>query len=99
MLSSELTGSVLLLQAHTLSGENVGVAHEASIHSLRVLDCDGDGKISDVIAALDWVARNGKRPALATLSLGIRYKHLLLAHAFHNAKCYAYVAHMVLGEP
>eukprot|EP00959_Pyramimonas_sp_CCMP1952_P362590 7593348-Pyramimonas_sp.AAC.1 len=39
---------------------------------VRVLDCEGSGSVSDVIAALDWIAENAQRPAVATLSLGIK---------------------------
>ena len=44
------------------SGENAGIAPGASLVSLKVLDANGNGTISNVIAALDWVAAN--RPAL-----------------------------------
>ncbi len=42
--------------AGTLAGTTVGVAPNARIHPARVLDCDGDGRASDVVAALDWCA-------------------------------------------
>ncbi|CAL5228884.1 g12099 [Coccomyxa viridis] len=52
-------------------GRNVGVAKEASVVAVRVLDCEGTGTISDLVAGLDWVASNAKQPAVATLSLGV----------------------------
>ncbi|GBF94509.1 peptidase S8 [Raphidocelis subcapitata] len=57
--------------ASTAVGRAVGVAPGAEVVSLKVLDCDGSGSISDVVAALDWVAANARRPAVVTLSLGV----------------------------
>ncbi|EIE19827.1 subtilisin-like protein, partial [Coccomyxa subellipsoidea C-169] len=57
--------------ASTAAGRTVGVAKEASVVALRVLDCAGSGRISDVVAALDWLAANHASPAIATLSLGV----------------------------
>ncbi len=39
-------------------GEKAGIAPNASIVSLKVLDADGTGTISNLIAALEWVAAN-----------------------------------------
>ena len=40
------------------AGEQSGIAPEASLVSLKVLDKDGKGTISNIIAALDWVVAN-----------------------------------------
>ena len=37
---------------------------------VRVLNCQGDGSVSDVIQALAWLKANAERPAVATMSLG-----------------------------
>ncbi|HAJ32396.1 MAG TPA: subtilisin [Candidatus Atribacteria bacterium] len=37
----------------------VGVAPEANLYALKVLDSGGSGSFSDVIAALDWCVENG----------------------------------------
>ena len=37
----------------------VGVAPEASLYALKVLDSDGSGSYSDVIAAIDWCVAEG----------------------------------------
>ncbi len=57
--------------AGTAAGGYFGVAKSATLVPLRVLDCDGGGWTSDVIAALDWiVARHqNNTPAVANLSL------------------------------
>jgi serine protease AprX len=50
-----------------------GAATEAGIVSLRVLDAEGKGRLSDVIAALDWILTVGKSQfdiRVANLSLG-----------------------------
>jgi serine protease AprX len=42
------------------SAKYQGAATEASLVSLRVLDAEGKGRLSDVIAALDWILAVGK---------------------------------------
>ena len=52
-------------------GTTYGVARKATLHPLRVLDCDGLGSFSDVISALEWVSGYGTDgPKVASLSLG-----------------------------
>jgi len=62
--------------AGTVLGSTVGVAPGAQLIPVEVLDCDGNGLVSDVIAGLDWiisdVAANNRRPAVVNLSLGGR---------------------------
>ncbi len=40
------------------SGQKAGMAPDASLVSLKVLDANGQGTISNIIAALDWVLAN-----------------------------------------
>jgi subtilisin family serine protease len=58
--------------AGTVGGSAYGVAKEVRLVAVRVLDCDGSGTISGVIAGLDWVTTNHQagRPAVANMSLG-----------------------------
>ncbi len=56
--------------AGTIGGTLYGVAKEVTIHPVRVLGCDGSGSDSDVIAGIDWVAKNAIKPAVANMSLG-----------------------------
>lgn len=58
--------------AGTIAGKTYGVAKAAAVIPVRVLDCNGSGFNSDVIAGLEWVAANHQAgaPAVANLSLG-----------------------------
>lgn len=56
--------------AGTIGGSAYGVAKRVRIHAVRVLDCDGFGTYSGVIAGVDWVTANRIRPAVANMSLG-----------------------------
>ena len=52
-----------------LGGSTVGVAKEASLYPVRVLDCSGNGTTSGVIAGIDWVTANRRLPAVANMSM------------------------------
>ncbi|HEU4668825.1 MAG TPA: S8 family serine peptidase, partial [Arthrobacter sp.] len=58
--------------AGTIAGKTFGVAKAATIVPVRVLDCEGSGYDSDVVAGLDWIAAHhaAGTPAVANLSLG-----------------------------
>ncbi|MFD3484266.1 S8 family peptidase [Streptomyces sp. NPDC058665] len=56
--------------AGTVAGRTYGVAPEADLVSVRVLDCKGKGTWSGILAGLDWVAANAKQPAVLNGSLG-----------------------------
>jgi aqualysin 1 len=56
--------------AGTVGGETYGVAQDVGLVAVRVLDCQGSGTTSGVIAGVDWVTRNAARPAVANMSLG-----------------------------
>jgi serine protease len=65
--------------AGTAGGATFGVARAVTLHPVRVLNCNGSGTVSDVIAGVNWItarypAVKGKnppprRPAVANLSL------------------------------
>jgi subtilisin family serine protease len=55
--------------AGTVAGSTSGVAKAARLHAIRVLNCDGNGLISDVVAGVDWVRANHVKPAVANMSL------------------------------
>lgn len=60
--------------AGTAIGLQVGVAKEAEVVAVRILDCTGSGTISDTVAGLDWVAgepsRGGGGGTLADCTVG-----------------------------
>ncbi|WP_329391784.1 S8 family peptidase [Streptomyces sp. NBC_01716] len=56
--------------AGTVAGRTYGVAPEADLVSVRVLDCKGKGTWSGILAGFDWVAANAKQPAVLNGSLG-----------------------------
>jgi subtilisin family serine protease len=56
--------------AGTVGGSTYGVAKNVKLVAVRVLDCNGSGTTSGVIAGIDWVTANAKLPAVANMSLG-----------------------------
>jgi aqualysin 1 len=54
----------------TVGGSSYGVAKSVSLVGVRVLDCDGYGLISEIVAGVDWVTRSARKPAVANMSLG-----------------------------
>ena len=56
--------------AGTVAGTTYGVAKKATVHAVRVLDCNGSGTNAGVIAGVDWVKNNHVKPAVANMSLG-----------------------------
>ncbi|MFC4031611.1 S8 family peptidase [Streptomyces polygonati] len=56
--------------AGTVGGAGYGVAHQATLVSVRVLDCSGNGTLAGVIAGFDWVAAHAQQPAVLNASLG-----------------------------
>ncbi len=56
--------------AGTIGGSTYGIAKNVTLHAVRVLDCNGSGSYSGIIAALDWVATHHIAPAVANMSLG-----------------------------
>ncbi len=58
--------------AGTIGSSSYGVAKAVTIVPVRVLDCDGSGYWSEVIAGIDWVTEHhvAGTPAVANMSLG-----------------------------
>jgi subtilisin family serine protease len=56
--------------AGTIAGTTYGLAKGAKIFGVRVLDCKGSGSTESVVAGIDWVTKNAKKPAVANMSLG-----------------------------
>lgn len=56
--------------AGTVGGATYGVAKQVRLVPVRVLNCQGSGTNSGVIAGIDWVTANHVKPAVANMSLG-----------------------------
>ncbi|MGH8878531.1 MAG: S8 family serine peptidase, partial [Stackebrandtia sp.] len=57
--------------AGVAAGESYGVAKQAGVVGVRVLDCQGSGTTEDIIAAVDWVAKDAEgKAAVATIGFG-----------------------------
>ncbi|WP_404369949.1 S8 family peptidase [Corallococcus coralloides] len=54
----------------TVGGNLYGIAKSASLHAVRVLDCEGSGTTAGVVAGVDWVTEHHQSPAVANMSLG-----------------------------
>lgn len=61
----------------------IGVAPEAYLYAVKVLDSIGSGYISDVIAGIQWAVNNYMR--IANMSLGSRISNRSLKSACDNA--------------
>ena len=57
------------------AGATTGVAPQARIISVRVLDCIGDGDVENVADALKWIRAHHRagQPAIVNLSLGVDF--------------------------
>jgi subtilisin family serine protease len=56
--------------AGKIGGATYGVAKGVRLRGVRVLDCNGSGSWSGIIAGMDWVRLNAVKPAVANLSIG-----------------------------
>lgn len=58
--------------AATIAGSNFGVAPDATVIPVKVLDCNGGGSVAGVLAGIDWMIAHHEEgvPAVANMSLG-----------------------------
>jgi subtilisin family serine protease len=56
--------------AGVIGSKTYGVAKDAKLHAVRVLDCDGTGTLSGVIDGVNWVRGHKVGKAVANMSLG-----------------------------
>ena len=70
--SSDCNGHGTHVAALT-GGSSVGVAPGVTVVSVRVLDCEGEGRVSHVVEAMKWIRGHhvGNTPAIVNLSLGV----------------------------
>ncbi|MEW2353211.1 S8 family peptidase [Spirillospora sp. NPDC029432] len=56
--------------AGTIGSATYGVAKNVRLRGLRVLDADGYGYVSTIVAAVEWLQKNAAKPAVANMSIG-----------------------------
>lgn len=56
--------------AGSAAGATMGLAQQATVHAVRVLNCGGSGAGAAIIAGMEWVTENAERPAVVNMSLG-----------------------------
>ncbi len=56
--------------AGTVGGTKYGVAKGVKLVDVRVFRCDGYGDTESVVAGINWVTENAKKPAVVNMSLG-----------------------------
>merc|ERR550539_882110 len=71
--------------AGTAAGVSYGVAPSAAVQSVKVLSDQGSGSWSWSYYALDWLATNPTRPAVASMSLGGSGTQQAMAEAVRSA--------------
>merc|ERR1740121_2936589 len=71
--------------AGTAAGDTFGVAPGAAVKSVKVLSDQGIGSWSWSYYALDWLASNPTRPAIASMSLGGSGTQQAMADAVNGA--------------
>ncbi|XP_049849539.1 extracellular serine proteinase-like [Schistocerca gregaria] len=63
--------------AGVIGSKSYGVAKNVYIHSIEILDLDGDGRSFNLLKSIIWLEKNRKLPAVAHLSLGSARSHLV----------------------
>ena len=78
--------------AGTVGGAKYGVAKSVRLRAVRVLNCQGSGTNSGVIAGMDWVAANHASLAVANMSLGGGYSSAVNTSANNLASSGVFLA-------
>ena len=78
--------------AGTVGAATYGVAKATRLRGVRVLDCNGSGSYSGIIAGIDWVRTNRVNPAIANMSLGGGYSSTVNTATNNLATSGVYVA-------
>ncbi|MGZ5431569.1 MAG: S8 family peptidase [Thermoanaerobaculia bacterium] len=61
--------------ASFLAGRHSGPAKDAILVPVRVLDCNGNGKASDVVSAINWVTADHIAPGPAVLNISLNFSY------------------------
>ena len=84
--------------AGTVAGSTFGVAKGVTVHAVRVLNCQGSGDDNRIAEAIDWVAANAQKPAVANMSLGAQGTHAGMEMAVRNAIAAGVVFSLAAGN-
>jgi subtilisin family serine protease len=71
--------------AGTVGGTAHGVAKQARLVAVKVLNCQGSGTLAGVAQGIDWVTANAAKPAVANMSLGASGTNATLENAVRNS--------------
>jgi aqualysin 1 len=58
-----------IVAAEDDTSDVVGAAPDAPLIGVKVIGCNGSGRLSNVIKGVDWVTANADKPAIANVSL------------------------------
>jgi subtilisin family serine protease len=61
------------------ASQDYGVAKDALIRSVKVLDCNGAGTLSSLLGGIDWVARHQDGPSVAVMSWSYGPSEMLIS--------------------
>ncbi len=76
----------------TIGGKLYGVAKKVQLRAVRVLNCSGSGSTSGVLAGMNWVTSNARKPAVANMSLGGGYSSSMNTAANNMANSGVFLA-------
>lgn len=71
--------------AGTVGGRTYGVAPGVILHSVRVLNCQGEASASEITAGIEWVLNHHEKPAVMNLSLMFNVRVQALEEAVQSA--------------
>jgi subtilisin family serine protease len=63
--------------AGTIAGGNYGVATEAQLHAVKVLDNSGNGTLAGLIEGIEYVTNNHQAPAVAAIGMSVNHSQAL----------------------
>ncbi len=69
----------------TIGGATYGVAKNTRLHGIRVLNCEGSGTTSTIIAGIEWVTTHHADPAVVNMSLGGNGTDTAMETAINNS--------------
>nr|WP_228277653.1 S8 family peptidase [Acinetobacter haemolyticus] len=78
-------------------GTTYGVAKQINLIPIRVVGCSGSGLMSNMIAGIDWILKNGQKPAVVNISMG-GPAYEPLDTAIHNLSTQGFIPIVAAGN-